>query len=117
MPDHARGGTSHERGGGTDASRLELRLYVAAAAPNSARARANLQDILAMLSPDDYALEVIDCLSDPLRALRDGVLVTPTLVRAAPPPSQTIVGTLSDPNQLAAALGLDDLLARDGTYD
>lgn len=47
-----------------------------------------------------------DCIRDPRRALRDGVLVTPTLVRVTPLPVSTIVGTLSDTRGVAAALGL-----------
>jgi hypothetical protein len=44
----------------------------------------------------------------PKRALSDGVLVTPTLVRLEPKPVQTIIGTLSDPARVVAALGLPD---------
>ena len=90
------------RGAGT----LELRLYVAAGAPNSTLAEANLEAVLAAHGITDYRLEIIDCIREPKRALGDGVLVTPTLVRASPSPQQVIVGTLGDTRRVAAALGL-----------
>lgn len=90
-------------------STLTLRLYVAGDAPNSLLARDNLRTLLSAMPPDAVSLEVIDCLREPQRALRDGVLVTPTLVRMAPTPRRTIVGTLSDAARVVLALGLADL--------
>ena len=88
--------------------RLVLRLYVAGEGPNSAAARANLRRLLAALEPTRYALEIIDCLREPMRALQEGVLVTPTLVRLEPEPVQTIIGTLSNGSRVLEALGLFD---------
>jgi circadian clock protein KaiB len=87
-------------------ARLQLRLYVAGGAPNSTMAESNLTSLLESNGVTDYELEIIDCIKDPRRALGDGVLVTPTLMRVAPPPPQTIVGTLSDAARVGAALGL-----------
>jgi circadian clock protein KaiB len=89
------------------AAKLLLRLYVIAGAPNSIAARANLTSILSATNPDSFALEVVDCVADPHRALADGVLVTPTLVKVAPEPGQTIIGSLSDRQLVTAALGLE----------
>jgi circadian clock protein KaiB len=86
---------------------LVLRLYVAGDAPNSTRARANLARLLSDVDPKRYELEVVDCLDAPARALNDGVLVTPTLVRVKPPPQRTIVGSLSSMDRVADALDLD----------
>lgn len=85
---------------------LRLRLYVAGEGPNSKAALANLRHLLAAHGPPDYDLEIVDCLREPLRALQDGVLVTPTLLRLSPAPTQTIVGTLSRARSVLAALGL-----------
>lgn len=85
---------------------LRLRLYIAGEGPNSRAALANLQALLRAHGPADCELEVVDCLREPIRALRDGVLVTPTLLRLSPLPSQTIVGTLSRTRSVLAALGL-----------
>jgi circadian clock protein KaiB len=86
---------------------MVLRLYVAGDAPNSTRARANLDRLLHDVDPSCYRLEVIDCLAEPLRTLEDGVLVTPTLIRVDPPPPHTVVGTLSALDRVADALELD----------
>ena len=51
-------------------------------------------------------LEVVDLLLEPDRALADGIIVTPTLVRLAPKPELRILGFLSDPARVRAALGL-----------
>jgi len=93
---------------------MVLRLYVAGDAPNSTRARANLRRLLTDVDPARYELEVIDCLAEPLRALGDGVLVTPTLMRVQPEPSQTVVGTLSALDRVADALEIDDITLRRG---
>ena len=95
--------TEQRREGAT----LQLRLYVVGGAPNSIAARANLDALLSAIHPDSVELEVVDCLTEPRRALADGVLVTPTLVKAAPEPSQTIIGSLADRRLVLAALGLE----------
>ncbi len=86
---------------------LALRLYVAGDAPNSCEARSNLAAILEGRSSDAYTLEEIDFLREPLRAMRDGVIVTPTLVKVAPVPVRKIIGTLRERASVIAALGLD----------
>lgn len=78
--------------------RLRLRLYVSGGTDNSTAAVANLRELLAVrVDQEACELEVIDVLREPGRALEDGVLVTPTLVRTTPVPTKRIVGTLSDP--------------------
>jgi circadian clock protein KaiB len=83
-----------------------MRLYVAGDGPNSVAARSNLQRLLAPYDPAMHSLEIVDCLQEPLRTLREGVLVTPTLVRLEPEPRQIIIGSLSDPEHVLEALGL-----------
>jgi circadian clock protein KaiB len=87
-------------------SPLVLRLYVAGDGPNSAAARANLRRVLAALDPASYSIEIVDCLHDPMCALREGVLVTPTLVRLEPGPVITVIGTLADVSRVQDALGI-----------
>jgi circadian clock protein KaiB len=85
--------------------KVVLRLYVAGRAPHSTRALANLEAIFeAYASPDSCQLEVVDVLEEPLRALEDGIYVTPTLV-AVSPSSVRIVGTLNDREKVARLLG------------
>ena len=85
---------------------IVMRLYVAGDGPNSVAARNNLQRLLAPYDPSTHSLEIVDCLQEPLRTLREGVLVTPTLVRLEPEPVQTIIGSLSDSQRVLEALGL-----------
>jgi len=89
--------------------RMVLRLYVAGDGPNSAAARVNLRRLLGGCDPATYSLEIVDCLRQPMRALQEGVLVTPTLLRLAPAPLRTIVGSLSDSARVLEALGLDEI--------
>jgi circadian clock protein KaiB len=85
---------------------LRLRLYVAGAAPNSVAAKQNLLALLEELG-QRADLEVIDVLTDPKRGLRDGILITPTLIKVTPAPEARVVGNLRDRKVLLAALDLD----------
>jgi circadian clock protein KaiB len=91
--------------GGSKASSLVLRLYVAGRAPNSVRAAQNLKRICEQNAIRGYDLEVVDVTSDPARAMSDGVLVTPTLVRLKPEPVQTLLGDLSVESAVLTVLG------------
>ena len=83
-----------------------FRLYLAGGAPNSVRAFANLYAICRKHFPDSHRIEVVDVLQEPLRALADGVLVTPTVVKLSPWPEQQIIGDLSEEEEVLLALGL-----------
>jgi circadian clock protein KaiB len=97
-----------ERENSVAKDRLVFRLYVAGDAPNSRQAVGNLNAICGRwLEPEAYQLEIIDILEEPLRALQDGVLVTPTLTVDGLTPV-SIVGTLSDHGAVVRALGLND---------
>ena len=81
-------------------------LYVAGRAPNSVKAIANLESICRRHLKDGYKLEVVDVCEHPLRALSDGVLVTPSLAKVSPAPTSNVIGNLSDTASVLAALGL-----------
>lgn len=83
---------------------LRLRLYVAGNAPNSLRAIANVKAICAAHFDTCHDLEIVDLLEHPDRALADGVIVTPTLLKLSPLPAQRMIGTLNDTNQVLLAL-------------
>jgi circadian clock protein KaiB len=84
---------------------LRLRLYVAGNAPNSVRAIENIKAICAEYLLVSDEIEIVDLLKDPLRALADGIIVTPTLLRLSPLPVQRVVGNLSDTRQVLMTLG------------
>jgi len=88
------------------ATLVVMRLYIAAGAPNSVKAVANLQAICKKHLLDGFKLEIIDVLEFPLRALADGILVTPSLSKIAPSPGTKIVGNLSDRSNVLFALGI-----------
>jgi circadian clock protein KaiB len=85
-----------------------LRLYVAGRTTKSRKAISNLEAICKEYLCDSYLIDIIDVLDDPIQALNDGVLVTPTLVRLSPPPVKTIVGDLSDRDTVLLALDLKE---------
>ena len=84
---------------------LLLRLYVAGQAPNSLRAIASVRKICDEYFASEHDLEIVDLLQHPLRALADGIVVTPTLLRLSPLPIQRVIGNLSDTKQVLLALG------------
>jgi circadian clock protein KaiB len=87
--------------------RIVVRLYVAGDGPNSTSAIRTLQTLLHQPATGHVALEIIDVLKNPEQALQDGVLVTPMLVKLAPPPERRILGNLSDRAMLLAVLELE----------
>lgn len=94
----SKAGERQDRGGV-----MALRLYVAAGAPNSERALANL-DAIREKYLDVCNIEVIDVFEAPERALADDVLVTPTLLRVSPLPVRRIIGDLSQVERVVRAL-------------
>ena len=83
-----------------------FRLYLAGGAPNSVRALANLYAICRKHFPESNRIEVIDVLKEPMRALAEAILVTPTVVKVSPAPELQIIGNLSDEEEVLRALGL-----------
>jgi circadian clock protein KaiB len=90
---------------GAPKARLVLRLYVAGTAPNSIRAIANARAICDEHFATRHTLEIVDLLVEPTRALADGIVVTPTLLKVSPLPMQRVIGNLSDTEQVVRTLG------------
>jgi circadian clock protein KaiB len=89
---------------------LSLRLYIAGRGPNSVRAIANLRAILQKHLALQHRLEIVDVLEQPERSLKDGVLVTPMLLKLSPEPKLKIIGDLSETANVLLALGIEDHL-------
>ncbi len=100
--------TSARVSGVQEAGRLRLRLYVAGQSPNSSAALANLRSLLAEYPAYEVDLEVIDVLRDPDLGLRDGITVTPMLLKSEPPPERRLLGSLRDRVALLGALGIGE---------
>jgi circadian clock protein KaiB len=84
----------------------KFRLYIADNTENSEAARANLASLCRLYLADRHEIEIVDVLTEPKRALDDGILMTPTLIKIWPPPVRRIVGTLSRLQPVLLALGL-----------
>ncbi len=62
------------------ATHFQLRLFVAGDEVNSVQARRNLRKVCDELIPGRYTIEEIDVLRDPSAALKERILVTPSLI-------------------------------------
>ena len=100
--------TKRSASGPAVATVVVMRLYIANNAPNSRRAVANLEAICKEHLKDHFKLEIIDVLEYPLRALADGILVTPSLTKVSPLPVAKIVGNLSEKSSVLYALGIKE---------
>jgi hypothetical protein len=85
---------------------IHLRLYIAGGTPNSVRAEDNLAAAMVTLgaASDWFILEVIDVFRESRMAMKDGVLVTPTLIAGGPGARTLIVGDLADDKRLSSVL-------------
>jgi circadian clock protein KaiB len=85
---------------------FSFRLYVAGDGENSTRAVTNLNALCRAHLAGRHRIEVIDVFTHPDRALADGIVMTPTLVRLEPAPVRRLIGTLQATDAVVAALGL-----------
>jgi circadian clock protein KaiB len=90
----------------TAGTAVAMVLYITDSGPNSVRAIANIEAICKEHLKDNFRLEIIDVLEYPLRALADGIVVTPSLAKLSPLPAATVVGNLSDKSGVLRALGI-----------
>ena len=92
-------------------ARFKFRLYVAGDAQNSAQAIANLTALCRAYLKDRHAIEVVNVFREPKRALADGILMRPTLVKLTPSLPGSIVGTPGRTELVWPALKLEILAA------
>lgn len=85
--------------------RYVLDLYLAGDSSRSRSARATLERIAERLG-ERCTLTVIDVFERPDLAEGEGVIVTPTLLRASPEPPLRLEGNLSQEEQVLAELGI-----------
>jgi circadian clock protein KaiB len=83
-----------------------FRLFVAGNESNSAQAKRNLARICEEYLQGRYKIDIVDVMEDTGSAHENNVLVTPTLILLKPPPKVTLLGNLSDSQQVLAALRL-----------
>jgi circadian clock protein KaiB len=85
---------------------FKFRLYIVGEAPNSLQAIFNLEALCREHLVDRHNIEIVDVLIHPNRALADGIMLTPTLIRFLPEPVRRIIGTLADTRPLLQILEL-----------
>ncbi|MEO8217958.1 MAG: circadian clock KaiB family protein [Acidobacteriota bacterium] len=86
---------------------FRFQLYVAGEGPNSLQAITNLNRLCKAHLPGRNTVEIVDVFRHPDRALKDGIFMTPTLVKLGPLPLRRIVGSLSDTQAVLQAIGLE----------
>jgi circadian clock protein KaiB len=84
-----------------------FRLYVAGDAQNSTVAMDNLTALCREHLEGNHEIEVIDVFLEPRRALEDGIMMTPTVVRVDLDPMRRVVGNLSESAWVVHALSLN----------
>jgi circadian clock protein KaiB len=82
-------------------------LYVAGDNDMSRRAEANLRGIIEGCIPRRYALDVIDVVADPKRAIQDRVTITPMVAKFCPAPLRKVIGDFTDRQKVLIGLGID----------
>lgn len=94
-----------------DQTCYRFRLYVAGDGTNSIQAAANLAALCRNYLAGRSVIEIVDVFQEPLRALEEGVFMTPTLLKLGPAPTRKIVGTLSQLSSLLVALDIPEMTA------
>jgi circadian clock protein KaiB len=85
---------------------LSLRLFVAGDSPDSSAAIANLKGLFPNGASSQAEVEIVDVQREPARGAREGVLVTPTLLKLSPAPTCRILGNLKNRDALLRLLGV-----------
>jgi circadian clock protein KaiB len=83
-----------------------LRLYVMDETPKSLAAFMNLKRVCESRLKGHYRIKVIDLLKHPKLAKGDQILAIPTVVRMLPIPMRTVIGNLSDIDNVLVGLDL-----------
>ena len=89
----------------TGQTKYKFRLYVTGDSPNSVQAQLNLVALCKTHFADRYEIEVVDILKEPMAALDESILLTPTLIKLSPPPVRRVVGSLSQMQAVLDILG------------
>lgn len=89
---------------------FKFRLFVAGDTLNSVQALRNLTNLCNTHLPGRHQIEVVDVFAEPSRALAEGILMTPAVLKLSPLPLRKIIGTLSNAQILLQVLEIEDML-------
>jgi circadian clock protein KaiB len=84
----------------------DLHLFVVGSTPRSVAALRNIQAICERYLKDRYSLVVVDVEQHPAKAVEEGLLGLPCLVKKRPGLVRRLVGDLSDQERVLKALSL-----------
>ena len=85
---------------------MSLRLFVTGDSPDSAIAIANLRALFPNGDGAHVEIEIVDVQQQPARGARDGIIVTPTLLKVSPAPACRVLGNLTNREALRQLLGI-----------
>jgi circadian clock protein KaiB len=87
-------------------AKYRLKLYVTGSTPRSVTAIENIKRICEERLKGRYKLEIVDLYKNPEEAVRDHLVVAPTLVKRLPLPLRTFIGDLSQTEKILVGLDL-----------
>lgn len=88
--------------------RYHFQLYVAGKEPNSQRAFEVLKKVGEKYLQGRFTLEVVDVTKNYEVALKNNILLAPTLIIKSPPPERKIIGSLNDMRKFLEILGIPE---------
>jgi circadian clock protein KaiB len=92
---------------GVESDTYSFLLFVVGDEPNSALAKKNLSLICRKHLNGKCKIQIVDVLKDFAMAIKNNIVVTPTLILLKPEPRVTIFGNLSDIEKVLAALHIE----------
>ena len=81
-----------------------FKLYISGHQTNSQTVIENLNQIFSEQFKNEYILEIIDVLKEPLKAEEEKIIVTPILIKKIPSPIIRFVGDFSNGKNILAYL-------------
>jgi circadian clock protein KaiB len=83
-----------------------LKLYVTGMTPKSRLAIRNVQKLLDEHIPGSYELDIVDIYQQPELARANQLIAAPTLIKQLPLPLRRLIGDMSSPDRILAALAV-----------
>ena len=89
-----------------DEKEIILSLYVSDMNINTQKAILEIKKYIKEIEKHVFKLEVIDILEQPDRAVEDGVLATPMIIKENPPPIMRVILDFTEKEKLVMGIGL-----------
>jgi circadian clock protein KaiB len=86
--------------------KIVLQLYVSGMSVKSMKAIENIKRLCDEKLKDAFELEIIDLYKSPEMAAEQQIVFSPSLIKSAPLPKKTLIGTFSDTEKVIQGLGI-----------